>query len=69
MLGIDLAGGALIFGAFLVLYTLAVAYGLYSQRGSGIDRHPYGNAYDAASGARNRRPGRDGFAALTRGTR
>jgi hypothetical protein len=69
MLGIDLAGGAIIFLAFLLLYTLAVAYGLYARRGSGIDEHPYGNAYDAATGARNRRPGRDGFAAMTRGTR
>ena len=33
----ELAGGALIFGLFLVVFTLAVTYGLYSRRGSGID--------------------------------
>jgi len=65
----ELAGGALIFGIFLVVFTLAVIYGLYTRRGSGIDEHPYGNPYDAASGARSRASGREGAANWTRGTR
>ena len=66
----ELAGGALIFGLFLIVYLAAVTYGLYTRRGSGIDEHPYGNPYDAASGSRHHtRGGREGFASLTRGTR
>jgi hypothetical protein len=38
----ELAGGALIFLAFIVLYLLAVTYGLYSARGSGINQRPWG---------------------------
>jgi hypothetical protein len=65
----ELAGGALIFGLFLVVFTLAVIYGLYTRRGSGIDEHPYGNPYDAASGSRSGVSGREGVANWTRGTR
>jgi hypothetical protein len=66
----ELAGGALIFGLFIIGFTLAVIYGLYTRRGSGIDEHPYGNPYDAASGSRHRtRAGREGVAYWTRGTR
>jgi len=65
----ELAGGALIFGIFLVVFTLAVIYGLYTRRGSGIDEHPYGNPYDAAAGSRSRARGREGIANWTRGTR
>jgi hypothetical protein len=36
-----LAGGALIFGAFIVLYFAAVVYSLYTRRGSAINQHPY----------------------------
>jgi hypothetical protein len=49
---------------------LVVIYGLYTRRGSGIDEHPYGNPYDAASGSRHRtRAGREGMASWSRGTR
>jgi hypothetical protein len=66
----ELAGGAIIFGIFLVVYTLAVIHGLYTRRGSGIDEHPYGNPYDAASGSRaGIGSGREGIAHWTRGTR
>ena len=65
----ELAGGALIFGLFLVVFTLAVTYGLYTRRGSGIDEHPYGNPYDAASGSRSGVRGREDVANWTRGTR
>jgi hypothetical protein len=66
----ELAGGAVIFGIFLVVYTLVVVHGLYTRRGSGIDEHPYANAYDPASGARaGVGRGRDGIAHWTRGTR
>ena len=65
----ELAGGAIIFAIFLVVFTLAVIYGLYTRRGSGIDEHPYGNPYDAASGSRNGVGGRESIANWTRGTR
>jgi len=52
MLGIELAGGALIFLLFIVGYTLAVAYGLYGRTGSAITRRPYAKVYASAPGAR-----------------
>jgi hypothetical protein len=51
MFGIEFAGGALIFGAFIVLYTVAVVYGLYTRRGSGISQRPYHHVYGGAPGA------------------
>jgi hypothetical protein len=65
----ELAGGAAIFAIFLVVYTLAVVYGLYTRRGSGIDAHPYGNRYDAASSSRAEVGGRESVANWTHGTR
>ena len=73
MLGIDLAGGALIFLLFIVAYTLAVAYGLYGRRGNAIPYQPYGKVYSAAPGATRteaRLHGRErDVIAWTRGTR
>ena len=69
---ITLAGGAWIFAAFLVVFTFSVIYGLYSTRGSGINQHPYANAYSSAPGATGSSTvGNDRIAAsnLTRGTR
>ena len=69
---ITLAGGAWIFAAFIVLFTLAAIYGLYTRRGSGINQHPYANAYSSAPGATGSSTvGNDRIAAshLTRGTR
>jgi hypothetical protein len=37
-----LAGGSLIFLAFILLYTLAVTYSLYTRTGSGINQRPWG---------------------------
>lgn len=37
-----LAGGSLIFLAFVVFYTLAVTYSLYTRTGSGINQRPWG---------------------------
>jgi hypothetical protein len=51
MLGIELAGGSLIFLLFLVVYTLAVAYGLYGGAGSAISRRPYAKVYASSPGA------------------
>jgi hypothetical protein len=48
---IALSGGAGIFLAFVVLYTLAVVYSLYTRRGSAINQRPYANAYTNAPGA------------------
>jgi hypothetical protein len=69
---ITLAGGAWIFAAFLVVFTFAAIYGLYTTRGSGINQHPYANAYSNAPGAKGSSTvGNDRVAAqnLTRGTR
>jgi hypothetical protein len=37
------AEGSLIFGCLLVLGGLVLAYSLFTRRGSGISRHPYGD--------------------------
>jgi hypothetical protein len=72
MLGIDLAGGAIIFLLFLVGYTIAVAYSTYGRRGNAITHQPYGKVYGGAPGAMSedsRPTGRDrGVASWTRGT-
>jgi hypothetical protein len=52
MIAIALAGGAWIFAAFLLVFLLAITYGLYTRRGSGINQRPYANAYTNAPGAR-----------------
>jgi hypothetical protein len=52
MMGISLAGGAGIFGAFLIVFTLAVVYSLYTRRGSGINQRPWNSPYGGAPGAR-----------------
>jgi hypothetical protein len=46
-----LAGGTLIFAAFVVVYFLVVVYSLYTRAGSAINQHPYRNPYDDAPGA------------------
>jgi hypothetical protein len=46
-----LAGGALIFGLFIVVYALVVVYSLYTRRGSAINQHPYRDPYGDAPGA------------------
>jgi hypothetical protein len=46
-----LAGGAAIFGLFLLVYFVVISFGLYSRRGSGINQHPYSNPYGDAPGA------------------
>jgi hypothetical protein len=69
---ITFAGGAWIFAAFLVFFTFATIYSLYTTRGSGINQRPYANAYSNAPGAKGASTvGNDRVAAqnLTRGTR
>ena len=51
MFGIELAGGALVFAAFIVLFLLASVYGLYTRTGSGIAQRPYRHVYGGAPGA------------------
>jgi hypothetical protein len=46
-----LAGGALIFGAFIVFYFVVFVYSMYTRRGSAINQHPYNNPYGDAPGA------------------
>jgi len=41
----------MIFLAFLFAFTIAVAYGLYALRPSGISQHPYGKVYGGAPGS------------------
>jgi hypothetical protein len=48
----ELAGGAFIFLAFVIIFTLAIIHSLYTRSGSGINQRPYGNAYTNAPGAR-----------------
>jgi hypothetical protein len=50
-LNISLTGGWEIFGAFLIVFTFAVIYSLYTRRGSGINQHPYGDVYGGQPGA------------------
>ena len=73
MLGIELAGGSLIFLLFLFAFTIAVAYGLYGRRGSAITAQPYGKIYGGAPGANraaSRPTGRDrDIVTWSRGTR
>jgi hypothetical protein len=62
-LPIGLVGGSGIFLAFLIVFFLAVTYGLFTRRGSGISQRPYHNAYSDAPGAfgPSRLSGRDGY--------
>jgi hypothetical protein len=73
MLGIEFAGGAVIFLLFLVGFTIAVAYSLYGRRGNAITHQPYGKIYGGAPGATHvddRPRGREReVIAWTRGTR
>lgn len=46
-----IAGGAAIFALFIVIYFAAVVYSLYTRRGSGINHHPYGQAFGDTPGA------------------
>ena len=47
----DFAGGAAIFGAFIVFYFFVFAYSTYTRRGSAINQHPYRDPYGDAPGA------------------
>ena len=51
MFGIELAGGALIFAAFIVVFFLAIVFALYTRAGSGIAQRPYHHIYGGAPGA------------------
>ena len=51
MFGIELAGGALIFGLFIIVFFVATVYGLYTRAGSGISQRPYKHVYGGAPGA------------------
>ena len=47
----EFAGGAIIFGVFIVLALLVFVYSTYTRRGSGINQHPYMNPYGDSPGA------------------
>jgi hypothetical protein len=66
------ANGGWIFGTFVILFTLAVIYSLYTRRGSGINQRAYGKLYQGAPGARGQSSigsRRDEFNTWTRGTK
>jgi len=46
-----LAGGALIFGLFIVVYFAVVVFSMYTRRGSAINQHPYRDPYGDTPGA------------------
>ena len=48
---VALAGGTWIFMAVIIVFGLAVVYGIYTRRGSGVDEHPYRHVYGGAPGA------------------
>jgi hypothetical protein len=48
----QMAGGAAIFGGFIVVYFLVLVYSLYTRRGSAINQRPYNNPSGGAPGAR-----------------
>jgi len=52
MFGIELAGGAWIFLAVILIWTVSIIYSLYTRGGSGINQRPHANAYTSAPGAR-----------------
>ena len=45
-----LAGGSFIFLGFIIAFLLAVTYGFYTIKGSGIDKHP-NDGLDGAPGS------------------
>jgi hypothetical protein len=49
-----LAGGALIFGLFILVYFVVVVFTMYTRRGSAINQHPYRDPYGDAPGAARR---------------
>lgn len=51
MLGIDLAGGAMVFLAFVIFFLLAIIHAVYSDSGSGIAHRPYRHVHGGAPGA------------------
>jgi hypothetical protein len=66
------ANGGLIFLAFVILFTIAVIYSLYTRRGSGINQRSYGKIYQGAPGAHGGSTigsRRDEFNTWTRGTK
>jgi hypothetical protein len=51
MLGIELAGGFIVFLVFALVFLFALTHALYSRTGSGIDQHPYRHVHGGAPGA------------------
>lgn len=66
------AGGAEIFGAFMIFMLIAFIYATYTRTGNGINFHPYGRRHTDCPGAKRRGEisGREGIARMSsRGTR
>lgn len=52
LMGIALAGGWEVFGAFIVVFGIGLVHSLYTRRGSGINQRPWNSPYGDAPGAR-----------------
>ena len=48
----ELADGAFIFLAVILVWFASIIYGLYTVRGSGINQRPYSQRYGDAPGAK-----------------
>jgi hypothetical protein len=66
------AKGGWIFLVFVIIFTIAVIYTLYTRRGSGINQRAYGKLYQGAPGARGHSTigsRREEFSTWSRGTK
>ena len=66
------SNGGTIFLVFVIIFTIAVIYTLYTRRGSGINQRAYGKVYQGAPGAKGQSTigsRRDEFNTWTRGTK
>ena len=50
-IALSLVAGTWLFGAFLVLFFLAITHGYYTRTGSAINQRPYNNGSGDAPGA------------------
>jgi hypothetical protein len=50
-MAVVLAGGAMTFLAFLIVFLVGVIIALYTGKGSGMSHHPYGRVWGGAPGA------------------
>lgn len=59
LLTAEISGNSYIVLAVLVAMTFAIAYGLYSRQGSGINQHPVADSQDPVLGDQTKNRGKD----------